>query len=54
MDPDYDTVVLEGNIKNAQTRALSAILKTSGIDFKYVEIRDLSDTSSHQSREKNV
>ena len=35
LDPDYNVVVLEGHVKNAQTRALQAILETSGINFKF-------------------
>lgn len=46
LDPDYGTVVLEGHIKNSQTRALQAILQASGIPFKFVEVENPSATTA--------
>jgi glutathione S-transferase len=38
--------VLEGHIKNSQTRALQAILQASGIPFKFVEVENPSATTA--------
>lgn len=46
LDPDYGTVVLEGHIKNSQTRALQAILQASGIPFKFVVVENPAATTA--------
>ena len=45
-DREEDIIILEGHIRNSQTRAIQAILEKGQLKYKYVEVEDAKNVTA--------